>query len=151
PGGGRAGGRMMQAAPTLQAHSGRGTQLALTILAVILSVGAYVLVVLGETGKAPADIAGFVVAIAAAFLVAHFVVVRLAPGADPALLPTAAVLSGLGYAMIYRLDPGRAGDQFGWLMLGLGLFVLTLFLIRDHRVIDGYTYTIGLAGVAFLL
>jgi cell division protein FtsW (lipid II flippase) len=141
----------MQAAPTLQAHSSRGTQLALTILAVILSVSAYVLVVLGKTGKVPPDIAGFVAAIAAAFLAAHFVVVRLAPGADPALLPTAAVLSGLGYAMIYRLDPGRAGDQFGWLMLGLGLSVLTLFLIRDHRVLDGYTYTIGLAGVAFLL
>jgi cell division protein FtsW (lipid II flippase) len=141
----------MQAAPTLRAHPERGTQLALTILAVILSVGAYVLVVLGKTGKAPPDIAAFVAAMAAAFLIAHFVVIRLAPGADPVLLPTAAVLSGLGYAMIYRLDPGRAGDQFGWLLLGIGLFVLTLFVIRDHRVLDGYTYTIGLAGVAFLL
>jgi len=142
---------MMQAATTLESRATRGTQLALTILAVILSVGAYVLVVLGKTGKAPPDIVAFVAAMSAAFLIAHFVVVRLAPGADPVLLPTAAVLSGLGYAMIYRLDPGRAGDQFGWLMLGLGLFVLTLFVIRDHRVLDGYTYTIGLAGVAFLL
>ncbi len=141
----------MQAATTLESRATRGTQLALTILAVILSVGAYVLVVLGKTGKAPPDIVAFVAAMSAAFLIAHFVVVRLAPGADPVLLPTAAVLSGLGYAMIYRLDPGRAGDQFGWLMLGLGLFVLTLFVIRDHRVLDGYTYTIGLAGVAFLL
>ena len=132
----------MQAASPLRAHPERGTELALTILGVILSVGGYVLVVLGETGKAPPDIAAFVAAISAAFLIAHFVVVRLAPGADPVLLPTAAVLSGLGYAMIYRLDPGRAGDQFGWLMLGIGLFALTLFVIRDHRVLDGYTYTI---------
>jgi cell division protein FtsW (lipid II flippase) len=36
-------------------------------------------------------------------------------------------------------------------MLGIGLFVLTLFVIRDHRTLDRYTYTIGLAGVAFLL
>src|SRR5207237_8247421 len=98
----------MQAAPTLQARSGQGTQLALTILAVILSVGAYVLVVLGETGKAPPDIAAFVAAISAAFLLAHFVVVRLAPGADLALLPTAAVRSGLGYAIIDRLATWRA-------------------------------------------
>jgi cell division protein FtsW (lipid II flippase) len=141
----------MQAGATLETPAGRGTQLALTILAIVLSVGAYALVTLGQTGKAPADIAGFVAAIAVAFLATHFVVVWLAPGADPALLPTAAVLAGLGYAMIYRLDPGRAADQFGWLMLGLGLFVVTLILIRDHRVLDGYTYTIGLAGVAFLL
>src|SRR2546430_739700 len=142
---------MMQAAPTLQAHSGRGTQLALTILAVILSVGAYVLVAGGEPARPPADIAGFVVAIAAAFLVAHFVVVRLAPGADPALLPTAAVLSGLGYAMIYRLDPGRAGRQFSWRMLGLVVVVLTLFVIRVHRTLDAYTYTIRPAGIRVLL
>ena len=141
----------MATAPTLQARPERTTQLALTILAVILSVGAYALVVLGRTGKAPPDIAAFVGTIAAAFLVAHYAVTRLAPGADPTLLPTAVVLSGLGYAMIYRLDPGRAGDQFGWLMLGIGLFVLTLFVIRDHRTLDRYTYTIGLAGVAFLL
>jgi cell division protein FtsW (lipid II flippase) len=63
----------------------------------------------------------------------------------------AAMLAGLGYAMIYRLDPGRAADQFGWLMLGLVLFVATLFVVRDHRVLDTYTYTIGLAGIFFLL
>src|SRR5439155_1227449 len=78
---------------------------------------------------------------------AHFLVTRLAPGADPVLLPVAAMLSGLGYAMIYRLDTGRAADQFGWLMLSLLLFAATLFVIRDHRLLDAYTYTIGLAGI----
>jgi cell division protein FtsW (lipid II flippase) len=131
--------------------SGQGTQLALTILAVVLSVTAYVLVTLGTTGKTPADVAGFVATVALAYLIAHLLTVRLARGSDPALLPIAATLAGVGYAVIYRLDPGRASDQFVWLMLGLALFVLTLAVIRDHRVLEAYTYTVGLAGILFLL
>jgi cell division protein FtsW (lipid II flippase) len=142
---------MQAALPALEDRTGRGTQLALTLFAVTLSVGAYVLVTLGKTGKTPPGIAGFVAVIAASYLAAHFVVTRLAPGADPILLPVAAMLSGLGYAMIYRLDTGRAADQFGWLMLSLLLFAITLFVIRDHRLLDAYTYTIGLAGIFFLL
>jgi cell division protein FtsW (lipid II flippase) len=141
----------MQATLPRQEASVSATQLALTIFAVVLSVGAYVLVTLGTTGKTPPGIAGFVAVIAGSYLAAHVVVTRLAPGADPVLLPTAALLSGLGYAMIYRLDAGRAGDQFGWLMLGLVLFAVTLFVIRDHRILDRYTYTLGLAGIFFLL
>src|SRR3989441_7840392 len=129
----------------------RGTQLALTILAVVLTAAAYVLVTLGMTGKTPANVAAFVATVGLAYLLAHFVTSRAAPGADPALLPTAAALAGIGYAVIYRLDPGRAADQFVWLMLGLGLYVVTLLVIRDHRSLDAYTYTLGLAGILLLL
>ena len=55
-----------------------GTQLALTILAVALSVGAYVLVTLGQTGKAPADVGVFIAVLGVAYLVAHLLTVRLA-------------------------------------------------------------------------
>jgi cell division protein FtsW (lipid II flippase) len=129
----------------------RGTQLALTILAVVLSVGAYVLATLGKTGKTPPGIGGFVAVVGLSYLLAHFVTTRLAPGADPVMLPIAAVLAGVGYAVISRLNPGLAAEQFGWLMLGLTLFAATLLIIRDHRVLDAYTYTIGLLGILFLL
>jgi cell division protein FtsW (lipid II flippase) len=129
----------------------RGTQLALTILAVLLSVGAYVLVTLGKTGRTPPGIGGFVAVVGVSYLLAHFLSTRLAPGADPVMLPVAAVLAGIGYAMISRLDPGLADEQFGWLMLGITLFVATLLIIRDHRALDAYTYTIGLVGILFLL
>jgi cell division protein FtsW (lipid II flippase) len=139
------------AAPPTIDRSRQGTQLALTIFAVVLSVGAYVLVTLGTTGKTPPGVGGFVAVLAGSYLAAHLLVTRLAPGADPVLLPSAAVLAGLGYAMIYRLNPDLAGEQFGWLMLGLVLFVGTLGLIRDHRILESYTYTVGLLGVGFLL
>ena len=97
----------------------RGSQLGLTLLALLLSVGAYVLVTLGKTGKTPPGVGAFVAVVAGSYLIAHFLVTRLAPGADPIVLPGAALLAGMGYAMIYRLDPDLADEQFGWLMLGL--------------------------------
>src|SRR6266567_2372158 len=129
----------------------RGVQLGLTILAVALSVTAYTLVTLGKSGNTPPGVGGFVAVVAASYLGAHFLVTRLAPGADPVLLPTGALLAGLGYAVIYRLDPGLAAEQFAWLMLGLFLFGLTLFLVKDHRSLEAYTYTIGLLGLGLLL
>src|SRR3989442_3435560 len=80
--------------PELDARSRRGTQLALTILAVVLSVGGYVLVTLGLTGRKPPRVAGFVAVIALSYLVAHFVTTRLAPRAEPILPPAAAGLAG---------------------------------------------------------
>ncbi|HJP65838.1 MAG TPA: FtsW/RodA/SpoVE family cell cycle protein, partial [Actinomycetota bacterium] len=142
----------MSAQPSLAlAPARRGTQLALTLLAVVLSVGAYTLVTLGRTGKTPADVGGFVAAIGLAYLGAHLIVRRVAPDGDPTLFPTAAVLGGLGYAVIYRLNPSLADEQFGWLMVGLLLFVGTLVVIRDHRSLEAYTYTIGLIGLGLLL
>ena len=53
--------------------------------------------------------------------------------------------------MIWRLKPDLAVEQVTWLGVGLVAFVLTLVLIRDDRMLDAYTYTIGLAGLIVLL
>ncbi len=140
--------------PTLQQRRARaraGTELRLTVFAAALTACAYVLVVAGTTGKAPRGVAGFVAVIAAGYLAAHLATTRLARGADPAFVPTATALAGIGYAVVYRLDHALADNQFAWLLIGLALFVATLIVIRDHRVLDRYTYTIGLVGIGTLL
>ena len=89
--------------------------------------------------------------IALGFLAAWYVSRRIARRADPILLPAAALLSALGFAVIWRLKPDLAVEQATWLLVGLAAFVLTLVLIRDDRMLDAYTYTIGLAGLILLL
>jgi cell division protein FtsW (lipid II flippase) len=74
-----------------------------------------------------------------------------APRADPALFPTAAVLVGLGFAMIFRLSGGLAAEQATWIIVGLLAYALTLIIVRDARMLDAYTYTIGLLGLLLLL
>jgi cell division protein FtsW (lipid II flippase) len=129
----------------------QGTALALTILALVLSVGAYVLVGLGKRGQVPVTIALYGGIFAVGYLFAHLAIRRLAPYAEPALFPTAAVLTGLGFAMIFRLDGELAAEQATWIGVGLLAFVGTLVLVHDHRQLDAYTYTIGLAGLVLLL
>lgn len=144
------------APPERLARSRRNTELALLILAVVLAVSAYVLVGLGVDGEVPSGVAGYGLLLAAGYLGAHLAVRRFAPNADPLLLPVAGLLSGLGFAAIYRIDVALprvdvAAAQVSWLLFGLALFALTLIVIRDHRQLDAYTYTIGLAGLVLLL
>ncbi len=136
-------------APTSRAR--QGTALALTILALFLSVGAYVLVGLGKRGQVPVDLALYGSIFVGGYIAAHVVMRRFAPDADPALFPTAAVLTGLGFAMIFRLSGGLAAEQATWIVIGLIVFGVTLVVVRDHRQLDAYTYTIGLAGLGLLL
>ena len=55
------------------------------------------------TGKLPSSMAEYLGAFAVITLVGHLAVRRLAPWADPLLLPLAALLNGLGIVMTYRL------------------------------------------------
>jgi cell division protein FtsW (lipid II flippase) len=140
------------AAPRMDpSRARRNTELGLLILAVSLALGAYALVGLGKEERVPTGVAGYGALLAGGYLFAHLVVRRFAPDADPIFLPTAGLLAGLGFAVVYRLDPERAAAQASWLVFGLALFALTLIAIRDHRQLDAYTYTIGLIGVLLLL
>ena len=82
--------------------------------------------------------------------------VRLvAPYADPVLLPIVAALNGLGLAVIHRLDLASntsfARQQLTWMTLGVILFMGTLLVLRDHRVLTRFTYTSGLGAIVLLL
>jgi cell division protein FtsW (lipid II flippase) len=123
----------------------------LLTLALAITLLAYAMVGLGRRGRVPPSIGLYGGIIVAGFAVAWITVRVTARRADPALLPAAGVLAGLGFAVIWRLQPDLAVEQVTWLMVGLGAFVLTLVLIRDDRVLDAYTYTIGLAGLVLLL
>jgi cell division protein FtsW (lipid II flippase) len=91
--------------------------------------------------------AGFFLAL---FVVAH-VALRLAlPLADPYLLPIVGLLTATGLTMIYRIDPDRAFRQGWWVVVGVALFAIVVFFLRDHRRLDALKYTLGLAAIALL-
>jgi cell division protein FtsW (lipid II flippase) len=84
------------------------------------------------------------------YLAAHVVVRVVLPNADPYLLPLAGLLTAIGLTEIYSVDPDRAFRQGLWLVVGVGLFVALLVLLRDHRELDGYKYLLGLAAIVLL-
>jgi cell division protein FtsW (lipid II flippase) len=127
------------------------TGLGLLLLATGISLLAYATVGLTQVGHLPSNMVIYSLLITAGYLGAWFTIRFAAPDADPVLFPTAALLAGLGMAMLYRLRPEVASQQTVWLFIGLGVFVVMLLLIRDDRRLDAFTYTIGLAGIVLLL
>jgi cell division protein FtsW (lipid II flippase) len=133
----------------------RGAELVLLVLALVVGIGAYAAVGLGREGKIPADMIGYSAWLAVLAVGAHVVVRLTAPYADPVQLPVVTALNGLGLAMIYRLDLATTKDfsskQLMWTTLGVVLFSVLLLVIRDHRRLQAFTYTSGLAAVVLLL
>jgi cell division protein FtsW (lipid II flippase) len=86
-------------------------------------------------------------------VLAHVVVRRTLPDADPYLLPLAAVLASIGIVEIYRINPSLARQQAQWLVLGVVLFVLTILWLRRNglAVLERYRYTIALAGIGLTI
>ena len=128
----------------------RSTELGLIILAVAVVGAAYVLASLGTEASLPANIVPFLGVIFALLIGAHVAVRKLAPLADGILLPLAALLNGLGYVWIARLDQDLAGLQATWTALGILGFVLTLAFVRRMRDLDT-PYTLMIVGVGLLL
>lgn len=87
----------------------------------------------------------------ALFLSAHVAVRRSAPEADPALLPCALVLSGIGLAMIDRLDPELGRAQSIWLSLSVFFLVATLAWVKEIEHVARFKYSVMLAGLVLLL
>jgi hypothetical protein len=93
--------------PTAETHMRsrrRNTELALLLMAVVVILAAYILASLGRLAEIPANIVPFLIVILGLLLVAHVATRRLAPQADPVLLPLAGLLNGFGYVFIARLD-----------------------------------------------
>jgi cell division protein FtsW (lipid II flippase) len=133
----------------------RGAELVLLILALAVGIGAYAAVGLGVKEELPADMIGYSAWLAALAVGAHLVVRLTAPYADPVLLPVVTALNGLGLAMIYRIDlasdTSLSAKQLMWTTLGVALFAGVLLLLRDHRRLQAFTYTLGLAAILLLL
>lgn len=143
----------------------RGAELFLLILALAVGIGGYAAVGIGVDGAVPANIVGYGGWLVILIVACHIAVRITAPYADPVLLPVVAALNGLGLAVIRRIDLAQieavkgtdktpkvfANDQLVWMTIGVALFIGTLMVLRDHRVLQRYTYTTGLAAIVLLI
>lgn len=131
--------------PALRLPRRRGVELALIVVAVLLSVYGYCAVGLARSGTIPPGAARYGAGLGVLALLAHCAVRFRAPYADPLLLPIAVLLNGLGLVLIYRLDLETPHDQaapaqLNWSTLGVALFIAAVVQLRDHRVLQRYAY-----------
>ena len=88
-----------------------GSQIAYAVLALLLTIAAYVIASYGKRGQLPAKFAVYTTIFAAGYLGAMFVIRRYAPSADPALFPSAAVLVGLRLFLDAQWYVGVSNDR----------------------------------------
>ncbi|MFC9132235.1 FtsW/RodA/SpoVE family cell cycle protein [Streptomyces sp. NPDC057099] len=143
------------------APSRRNTELALLVFAVVIPVFAYANVGLAINDEVPAGLLSYGLGLGLLAGVGHLVVRKFAPYADPLMLPLATLLNGIGLVVIWRLDQSKrlqasntfveaAPRQLMYSALGVALFVSVIIFLKDHRVLQRYTY-ISMAGALLLL
>lgn len=131
--------------------SRRNTELALLVFAVVIPVFAYANVGLAINDSVPPGLLSYGLGLGLLAGVGHLVVRKFAPYADPLLLPLATLLNGIGLVVIWRLDQSKrlqASDDFVqaaprqllYSAMGVALFVAVLIFLKDHRVLQRYTY-----------
>ncbi|QKV93759.1 FtsW/RodA/SpoVE family cell cycle protein [Streptomyces sp. NA02950] len=151
---------------TVGPPSRRNTELAMLVFAVIIPVFAYANAGLALSDEMPSGMLSYGIGLGLLAGVGHLVVRKFAPYADPLLLPIATLLNGLGLVIIWRLDQSKrlaaraesigqvyaaaAPKQLMYSAMGVALFVAVLILLKDHRILQRYTY-ISMAAALVLL
>jgi peptidoglycan glycosyltransferase len=85
------------------------------------------------------------------FTATHVALRKLAPGADPVLLPVTFLLSGTGLAFVTRLAPDTSMNQIIWLFLAIIVMILVLALVRSLETLANYKYLLMLAGLLLII
>jgi cell division protein FtsW (lipid II flippase) len=144
------------------APSRRNTELALLVFAVAIPVFAYANVGLAINDEVPAGLLSYGLGLGLLAGVGHLVVRKFAPYADPLMLPLATLLNGLGLVVIWRLDQSErlqlrstfveaSPRQLLYSAMGVALFVVVLIFLKDHRVLQRYTYISMVASLVLLM
>jgi cell division protein FtsW (lipid II flippase) len=126
-------------------------------MALAIVLAAYVLLSWSQSAQLPEGAFTYGGALIALAVIAHVAVRRLAPYADPILLPAAFLLNGIGLVFVRRIDIATGPEssmaiaQTTWTVVAIGAFAATLLVIRDHRRLTRYGYTFGLITIGLLL
>ncbi|MGW9021214.1 FtsW/RodA/SpoVE family cell cycle protein [Leucobacter chromiiresistens] len=130
-------------------------ELALLVFAVAIGVGAIVIIDLTLGGAPSTELLPMGAAFAVALIGLHLTIRRIAPDADPLIMPIAAMLNMVGIAMIYRISFDEEAAfpvrQLLWSTIAVVAAIAVLWVIRNHMVLFRYTYLTGLAAVVLLL
>jgi cell division protein FtsW (lipid II flippase) len=146
----------------------RRTELSMLLFVFAVVAFALVNVELSLKGQRASTFFEYVIAFVVITMAAHLGVRRWAPYADPLLVPLASLLSGLGIVMMYRLqqvgrngNPSNGGPVFGlsssaavtqilYMAIGIGCFIAFLVFVKEPRMMQRYTYILGLVGFALI-
>ena len=137
--------------PSPLASARRSTELGLVVMAGAITAAAYTVASLGKNAEIPPIILPFLGVTLGLLVLASIATRILARGADPTLLPLAALLHGIGYVMITRLDDRLAGLQTTWTFIAIAAYITVLFVVQRTTDLAHQTWTFFAIGAGLLL
>lgn len=137
----------------------RNRELALLVFAFAINGSAVALVQLGALGAIDWTFLVYCGGLTALVVALHIVLRLRARDADPFVVPIATLLTGLGLAMIYRIDIAEerhgwesfSTRQLAWAAIALIGAIAVVLVLRNYRVLFRYTYIFGFVGIALLI
>jgi cell division protein FtsW (lipid II flippase) len=126
----------------------RRERILLLIATALVLVGALTLAI--PNRQSPISLLLAVFAWIVSFAGAHFFLSRHLPNRDPLLLPTAALLTGLGLLLIERLAINFLLRQSIWLVISIGVLAAIIRLSHDLRWLRRFRYTWLFGGLVLL-
>lgn len=129
----------------------RGTELLLLGIAAIIVMIMYAMLLASASIDINLGSLLVPIGIIVAFVIAHFAVRKLAPEADPVILPIVLVLCGAGITFITRLAPELALRQVMWLFAGVVCMIITLIVVKNLSKVANYKYTLMVIGFILLM
>jgi cell division protein FtsW (lipid II flippase) len=137
----------------------RNLELFLLIIACGMNAFAVVMVQFGALGSVDGTVITLGASLSVLVVGMHIALRFVAPNADPFILPIAAILNGIGIAVIYHVDliKGHTGwdsvaiRQVVWSAIALVCAIAVVVIIRNHRVLQRYTYIFMFAAFVLLL
>ncbi|MEI3848565.1 MULTISPECIES: FtsW/RodA/SpoVE family cell cycle protein [unclassified Microbacterium] len=137
----------------------RNRELALLVFAFLINGSAVALVQLGALGAIDWTFLVYCGGLTALVIALHILLRLRARAADPFVVPIATILTGLGLAMIYRLDlhwdrhgwNAYSTRQLAWAAIALVAAILVVMFLRNYRVLFRYTYIFGFVGILLLI
>ena len=138
----------------------RGSELLLLVAALVTVAATLLSASLSVTGGVGPGVVVYFAVLCAGAVSLHLVLRRVAPYADPVVMPVATVLNGLGVTMIWVVEMTRSsslgehGDadrQMVWTVVGMALCAATVVVVRRPQRLTLYTYMIAAAALLLLL
>ncbi|MGC5172429.1 FtsW/RodA/SpoVE family cell cycle protein [Microbacterium sp. DT81.1] len=137
----------------------RNRELGLLIFACAINAAAMALVQLGALREIEWTFLFYGGGLTVLVFALHILLRLRAADADPFVVPIATLLTGLGIAMIYRIDiavdlqgwEAYSTKQLAWTAIAVVGASAVVFFLRNYRVLFRYTYVSGLAGILLLL
>ncbi|MFD5214101.1 FtsW/RodA/SpoVE family cell cycle protein [Microbacterium sp. NPDC058345] len=137
----------------------RNREFWLLLFACAISGASLTLVQLGALGTIDPMILVIGGVLAVLVFALHVVLRVVASDADPFVLPIATLLTGLGIAMIYRIDIAKdltgwaafSTKQLAWTAISVAGAIALVIALRNYRVLYRFTYLSGLVGLVLLI